>query len=143
MDTPLGEVKTEGAQGVLEAVLASTPGRNPTLRDLANYRAKAQQIVGTPEQIVDELERWQDAGIDGLNIMNHVLPGSYDNFIEGVLPELRRRGLAQSEYAPGSLRQKVFGRGDKLPANHPAAQYRGAFTEYSAANSEASLQYQG
>ena len=143
LDTPLGEVKTEGAQGVLEAVLASTPGRNPTLRDLANYRAKAQQIVGTPEQIVDELERWQDAGIDGLNIMNHVLPGSYDNFIEGVLPELRRRGLAQSEYAPGSLRQKVFGRGDKLPANHPAAQYRGAFSEFSAANSEASLQYQG
>ena len=140
LDTPLGEVKTEGAQGVLEAVIASTPGGNPTLRDLAYYRAKAQQIVGTPEQIVDEVEKWQDAGIDGLNIMNHVLPGSYNNFIEGVLPELRRRGLAQSEYTPGSLRHKVFGNGDRLPENHPAAQYRGVFSELSASNTEVSLQ---
>lgn len=132
LDTPLGEIQTEGAQGVLEAALASTPGRNPTLRDLAHYRAKAQQIVGTPEQIVDQLEQWQDAGIDGLNVMNHVLPGSYDNFIEGVLPELRRRGLAQGEYAPGSLRQKIFGRGDRLPENHPASAYRGVFGEFSA-----------
>lgn len=57
-------MQTEGAQGVLEAVLASTPGGNPTLRDLAHYRAKAQQLVGTPEQIADQLEQWQDAGID-------------------------------------------------------------------------------
>lgn len=140
LDTPLGEVKTEGAQGVLEAAIASTPGGNPTLRDLAHYRAKAQQLVGTPEQIADKLLEWQDAGIDGLNVMNHVLPGSYDNFIEGLLPELQRRGLAQTEYAPGSLRNKVFGRGDKLPENHPATQYRGAFSEYSAAATEKSIQ---
>lgn len=143
LDTPLGDIQTQGAQGVLEAVKASVPGGNPTLKDLAHYRAKAQQIVGTPESIVDELERWQDAGIDGLNIMNHVLPGSYDNFIEGVLPELRRRGLAQSEYDQGSLRQKVFGRGDYLPKNHPAAQFRGAFSELSAAHPEAVNQLQG
>ena len=142
LDTPLGDIQTQGAQGVLEAVKASVPGGNPTLKDLAHYRAKAQQIVGTPESIVDELERWQDAGIDGLNIMNHVLPGSYDNFIEGVLPELRRRGLAQSEYDQGSLRQKVFGRGDYLPENHPAAKFRGAFSELSAANTEAAAQLQ-
>lgn len=142
LDTPLGDIQTQGAQGVLEAVKASVPGGNPTLKDLAHYRAKAQQIVGTPESIVDELERWQDAGIDGLNIMNHVLPGSYDNFIEGVLPELRRRGLAQSEYDQGSLRQKVFGRGDYLPGNHPAAKFRGAFSELSAANTEAAAQLQ-
>lgn len=142
LDTPLGQIHTEGAQGVLEAVKASVPGGNPTLKDLAHYRAKAQQIVGTPESIVDELEQWQDAGIDGLNIMNHVLPGSYDNFIEGVLPELRRRGLAQSEYEQGSLRQKVFGRGDYLPENHPASQYRGAFSQLSAANTEAAAQLQ-
>lgn len=139
LDTPLGEVQTEGARGVLEAAIASTPGGNPTIRDLAHYRAKAQQIVGTPEQIADELEKWQDAGIDGLNIINHVLPGSYDNFIDGLLPELRRRGLAQSEYTPGSLRHKVFGRGDKLPQNHPAARYRGAFGEFSAEATNAEL----
>ncbi|GAA3672732.1 LLM class flavin-dependent oxidoreductase [Arthrobacter ginkgonis] len=136
LDTPLGELETEGARGVLEAAIAAVPGGKPTIGDLARYRAKAQQIAGTPEQIVDELERWQDAGMDGVNVMNQILPGSYTDFIDGVLPELRRRGLAQTEYAPGTLREKVFVRGPLLEASHPAARYRGAFTEHSAAATE-------
>lgn len=139
LDTPLGELTTEGARGVLEAAIASVPGGKPTIGDLARYRAKAQQISGTPEQIVDELERWQDAGIDGVNVMNQILPGSYTDFIEGVLPELRKRGLAQTEYRPGSLREKVFGRGARLEDTHPAAKFRGKFGAYSAAATEHSL----
>lgn len=133
LDTPLGGIETEGAQGVLQAAIASVPGGKPTIGDLARYRAKAQQIAGTPEQIVDELERWQDAGIDGVNIINQIIPGSYTDFIQGVLPELQRRGLAQTEYAPGTLREKVFGRGPKLEPTHPATRYRGAFSDLSAA----------
>ncbi|HTJ33871.1 MAG TPA: hypothetical protein VL738_11625 [Dactylosporangium sp.] len=45
---------------------------------------------------------------------------------------LRERGLARREYPEGTLRQKLFGRGDRLPATHPAARYRGAFTAVSA-----------
>lgn len=41
---------------------------------------------------------------------------------------LRERGLAQSEYAPGTLREKLFGDGPLLNDRHPAAGYRGAFT---------------
>jgi long-chain alkane monooxygenase len=33
----------------------------------------------------------------------------------------------QREYADGTLRHKLFGRGDRLPGRHPAARYRGAF----------------
>ena len=104
------------------------PGGNPTLADVARYRTEAQQVTGTPEQIADELERWQDAGVDGINIINAILPGSYTDFIDGVLPELRRRGLAQSEYAPGTLREKLFGAGPLLNERHRASQFRGAFT---------------
>ncbi len=89
---------------------------------------------------MDEIERWQDAGMDGLNIMNQILPGSYTDFIDGILPELRKRGLAQTEYAPGTLREKVFGRSARLEESHPAARFRGAFTEYSAANTERRLE---
>ena len=133
LDTPLGEINTEGARGVLEAAIASVPGGNPTVGDLARYRAKAQQIAGTPERIVDELERWQDAGIDGVNIINQIIPGSYTDFIQGVLPELQRRGLAQTEYSPGTLREKIFGRGPRLEPTHPATRFRGAFGDLSAA----------
>jgi len=86
----------------------------------------------TPSTASNQLELWQDAGIDGINIINQTIPGSYTDFIDGVLPELRKRGLAQTEYTPGTLREKLFGGGPHLPATHPAAAYRGAFAESSA-----------
>ena len=139
LDTPLGDINTEGGKGVLEAIRASVPGGNPTIGDLARYRAKSMQISGTPEQIVDQLELWQDAGTDGINIINQIIPGSYTDFIEGVIPELRARGLAQSEYAPGTLREKVFGRSAILEPSHPAAAFRGAFSEHSATKENRSV----
>ncbi len=136
LDTRMEDLTTQGAQGHLEATRRAAGTQNPTLEDFIRYRAINNRLVGTPEQIADALERWQDAGIDGINIVNSTLPGTYTDIIQGLLPELRRRGLAQSEYAPGSLRQKLFGQGDRLPQDHPAARYRGIFREFSAAATE-------
>lgn len=83
-------------------------------------------IVGTPEQIADSIELWQAAGIDGINVINWVIPGSFEEFADKVLPVLRERGLAQSEYSPGALRHKLFGT-DRLSGRHPAAAYPRAF----------------
>jgi hypothetical protein len=44
----------------------------------------------------------------------------------------------QSQYAPGTLRHKLFGHGDRLPDRHPAARYRGAFLASTASASTAS-----
>ena len=66
--------------------------------------------------------------------MNWRLPGSYEIFIEQILPVLRQRGLAQTEYQPGTLRQKLFG-SDRLNERHPAAFYRGHFSRAKAAQS--------
>ena len=140
-DTTLGDVQTEGGQGVLEAVFASAPGKNPTIADVARYRARGQLISGTPEQVADQLEVWQDAGMDGVNLINFTLPGTYVDFIDGALPELRRRGLAQSEYGAGAtlrerLNDAVGPEAALIAADHPAARYRGAFAEHSAAATE-------
>src|SRR5699024_11471035 len=99
-------------------------------------------ITGTPEQIVDQLERWQDAGIDGINVINATLPGSYVEFIEHIIPELRRRGMARSadelqNNNARTLRGRLTGE-DRLPATHPAAAFRGAFGQYTAAATERS-----
>ncbi|MDI3329442.1 MAG: NtaA/DmoA family FMN-dependent monooxygenase [Micrococcus sp.] len=131
-DEPLADLVTEGGRGQLEAVRRFAGTQTPTVRDFALFRTRANLLAGTPEQIADALQEWQDAGIDGINLINHTIPGSYAEFIEAVLPELQRRGLAQTEYAPGTLRQKLFGRGDRLPERHPAAHYRGAFRDHSA-----------
>jgi hypothetical protein len=127
LDTPVGELRTEGVQSILSWIKDLVTDREPTLRDVAHYTANNNRIVGTPEQVADRLAEWQAAGVDGVNLVNAEIPGSYEEFVEHVVPVLRDRGLAQREYAAGTLRQKLFGRGDRLPDRHPAARYRGAF----------------
>jgi FMN-dependent oxidoreductase (nitrilotriacetate monooxygenase family) len=125
-DTPIDLIHTEGGQSGLAWLRESVDGRTPTLGDLTRLRARGTRIVGTPEQIADRLALWRDAGVDGVNVINQVIPGSYDELIEHVFPVLRERGLARDGYAEGTLRRKLFG-SDKLPDRHPAAAYRGAF----------------
>jgi FMN-dependent oxidoreductase (nitrilotriacetate monooxygenase family) len=127
LDAPIGELKTEGVQSIVGWIKDLVPDRPATLRDVAHYTATNSRIVGTPEQIADELARWQAAGVDGINLVNAEIPGSYEDFVDHVAPVLRQRGLMQREYAGGTLRHQLFGRGDRLPERHPAARYRGAF----------------
>lgn len=126
--TPLKDVDTNTAKGFGEWVSKAVTDREPLVEDIAYLISRNTRIVGTPEQIADALELWQAAGVDGINVVNWVLPGSFEEFADHVLPVLRERGLAQSEYAPGTLREKLFGYAH-LNERHPAAAYRGAFAE--------------
>jgi hypothetical protein len=115
----------------LDTLRQSTPGRTPTLEDVVRLRARSGRVVGTPEQIADTLKRWRAAGVDGVNVINATLPGSYVEFIDHVMPVLRQRGLAAARPASSSpgretLRHRLFG-ADRLNARHPATRYRGAF----------------
>ena len=38
--------------------------------------------------------------------------------------ELQRRGVYRTAYEPGTLREKLFGRGPRLPDTHRAARFR-------------------
>jgi FMN-dependent oxidoreductase (nitrilotriacetate monooxygenase family) len=129
-DRPVDDLKIEGVQGLVRFFEDANPGVRPTVRNLISAYSQSGRIVGTPESIADQLEEWQRAGIDGVNVMYHRTPHSFARFIEHVTPVLQRRGLAQREYAPGTLREKLFaGRGPRLNGRHPAARYRGAFRD--------------
>jgi FMN-dependent oxidoreductase (nitrilotriacetate monooxygenase family) len=134
LDTPVGEIETEGVRSIVGWINDVVTDRPPTLRDVAHYTATNLRIVGTPEQIADRLTEWQDHGVDGINLVNYEIPGSYEEFVDHVIPTLQERGLAQREYAEGTLRHKLFGRGDRLPERHPAARYRGAFGQAAASS---------
>jgi FMN-dependent oxidoreductase (nitrilotriacetate monooxygenase family) len=127
LDTPVGELATEGLRSAVGWVQDIVTDRPATLLDVAHVLSTGTRIVGTPEQIADTFEQYQAAGIDGFNLINAEIPGSYEVFIDEVIPVLQQRGLAQTEYTEGSLRNKLFGRGDRLPERHPAAATRGAF----------------
>jgi FMN-dependent oxidoreductase (nitrilotriacetate monooxygenase family) len=76
-------------------------------------------IVGTPEQIADDIEAWFKAGAaDGFNLMPDVLPSGLEVFVDSVVPILQKRGLFRHDYAGTTLRSH-FG----LP--HPPSRFAG------------------
>ena len=62
-------------------------------------------MVGTPEQIADEMERWLlNEGADGFNLMPPSLPAGIEDFVDHVVPVLQRRGLFRTQYTETTLR---------------------------------------
>ncbi|MDM0056652.1 LLM class flavin-dependent oxidoreductase [Variovorax fucosicus] len=82
-------------------------------------------IVGDPSEVADTLQSWVDeTGVDGFNLSRTVVPESYEDFVDLIVPELQQRGVYKTEYAQGSLRRKLFDESDRLPDRHLAARYR-------------------
>jgi alkanesulfonate monooxygenase len=99
---------------------ASKSGRERVLelaqRDHLTVRQLAQRIggygglafVGTPAMIADQMEEWFfSEACDGFNVMFPFLPAGLDDFVNGVVPELQRRGLFRSEYEGKTLRENL------------------------------------
>ena len=84
-----------------------------TVRDWADFLAVgggATIISGSPITVVDQMAQWlEEADIDGFNVAYTVLPECFENIVEMVVPEMQARGLYKTEYAGGSMRQKLFG----------------------------------
>jgi long-chain alkane monooxygenase len=83
--------------------------------------------IGTPTEVVDSIERWvEETDLDGFNLRQFLTPGTAEDFIELVVPELQKRGLYRTKYEEGTLRERLFGQGNaRVFPEHPAARYRG------------------
>ncbi|WP_374438877.1 LLM class flavin-dependent oxidoreductase [Pseudomonas panipatensis] len=84
-------------------------------------------VAGTPGVVADEIEKWLDEdGIDGINLRQFLSFETARDFIELVVPELRRRGRFRDSYNDGeTLRERFFGAGRaRLPDDHYGARYR-------------------
>ncbi len=123
LDDPLNTMDIGAMRGSIKGLIESMPDRTQTFRDLIRTRNAGQFLTGTPEQIADTLQDWQNAGVDGFNLIYSVTPGTFVDFIEGVVPVLQKRGLMQKEYTPGPLREKIFGDA-RLPERHHGTRWR-------------------
>lgn len=87
--------------------------------------SRYKTIVGDPQQVADALSTWIDEGeIDGFNLTRIVVPETWEDFASYIVPELQNRGRYRTAYEGGTLRQQLFGQGDRVSATHPAAQWR-------------------
>jgi alkanesulfonate monooxygenase SsuD/methylene tetrahydromethanopterin reductase-like flavin-dependent oxidoreductase (luciferase family) len=113
LDGPLPELPlTESGQQSRQKLLTELAGReNLTLAELGRKIAGGRghySLVGTPEQIADRLQEWFEQGAaDGFNVLVPHLPGGLEDFANGVVPELQRRGLFRTEYEGRTLRENL------------------------------------
>ncbi|OGA01956.1 MAG: nitrilotriacetate monooxygenase [Betaproteobacteria bacterium RIFCSPLOWO2_02_FULL_62_17] len=84
---------------------------NLSIRQLALRAAHGRgksAIVGSAQQVADHMQEWfEKGGADGFNIQPPCQPGSLDEFVELVVPELQKRGLMRSEYEGRTLRDHL------------------------------------
>ena len=62
-------------------------------------------LKGSAEDVADAMEEWMaEEAADGFNLTPTHLPHGIDDFVELVVPELRRRGRFRTEYESTTLR---------------------------------------
>ena len=120
-----------GSSNAIQSAAAGYAGLSPdsaTMDSIARaigLGGGGPTLVGGYERIVDELEAWAEAAdLDGFNLAYAVMPETFVDIVDHIVPELQRRGLFKTEYRPGTYRDKLFGRGPLLADPHPGARYR-------------------
>jgi long-chain alkane monooxygenase len=129
LDDPVEYVKSNAIQSLVERVTILSKGRQWRIRDLAAFCEESPTsgvfLVGSPSTVADQMIAWvNETGIDGFNLARTVEPDGLAAIVDLVVPELQNRGAYKIAYSEGTLRQKLFHRGDLLMPTHPGAKKR-------------------
>lgn len=100
---------TGASHGFFEAQANLARRERLTVRQLGRrIRSGHRLVVGTPEQLAATMEEWfLGHAADGFNIMPDVFPSGAKDFVDEVVPLLRRRGIFRHEYTGHTLREHM------------------------------------
>ncbi|WP_085316094.1 LLM class flavin-dependent oxidoreductase [Derxia lacustris] len=122
------KVDTNAIVSAVETLSEGDPDKRWTIEELAGFGGiggLGPVFVGSPSTVADLLQQWvEETDVDGFNLAYAVTPETFENVVGLLVPELQKRGVYPDAYAPGTLREKLFGAGARLGAEHPAARYR-------------------
>ena len=113
MDEAFSEAELEGMSGMhaMRNRVMQVIGRNPTVRDFLTVTRRGRThnaVVGSAKDIADRLEQWfTERACDGFVIAGTHTPGTFEDFVKYVVPELQRRGVYQKEYRGTTLRENL------------------------------------
>lgn len=121
-------IQTNAIQSLLDSYVNADPERVWTIEEIANWNSlggNGPVLVGSAEKVSDALQQWvEDTDVDGFNLAYILAHQTFADVVEFIVPELQKRGVYQTSYAQGTLREKLFGAGPYLPENHRGAKYR-------------------
>jgi FMN-dependent oxidoreductase (nitrilotriacetate monooxygenase family) len=114
LDEPFTDAELRSFSGlhtVRDRVVAEMGGRNPTIRDFIRISGRGRlqsPWVGSAKDVADKFEEYFTApACDGFVIGATTVPGTYEDFVRFVVPELQRRGLFQKDYRGTNLRENL------------------------------------
>lgn len=111
LDAPVENLTVSGTQGLFDVARRLSQRDKLTLRDIGKLYAQGvllPQLVGTPSDIADQIEAGFRGGeADGYILSAAVSPGTFNEFVDLVVPELQRRGLFRREYTGRTLREHL------------------------------------
>jgi FMN-dependent oxidoreductase (nitrilotriacetate monooxygenase family) len=100
-----------GMQAMRDRVIRGSGKPNPTVRDFLEVTKRGRPrdaIVGGPKEIADRLEQWfVEGACDGYVVGGTHTPGTFEDFVRFVVPELQRRKLFQTDYKGATLRENL------------------------------------
>ncbi|CAM2153868.1 Dimethyl-sulfide monooxygenase [Pararobbsia alpina] len=121
-------IQTDAVRSMLEAFSTADPDKVWTVNEIARWAGiggLGPVLVGSPQTVADTLQEWvEDTDVDGFNLAYAVAHETFTDVVDLLVPELQRRDAYPKAYREGTLREKLFGDGPRLPSTHPAAQYR-------------------
>ncbi|MGA9865012.1 MAG: LLM class flavin-dependent oxidoreductase [Acetobacteraceae bacterium] len=100
-----------GMQAMRDHVIRASGTSTPTVRDFLNITRRGRPgaaIVGGAKEIADRLEQWfVERACDGFVLGGTHIPGTYEDFVRFVVPELQRRKLFHDDYTGTTLRENL------------------------------------
>ena len=130
LDDEVRHIENDAGRTAMDNITRADPSRTWTVREVGAHVALGgigPLVAGTPEQVADAMEAWiAQTDVDGFNLAYALMPGTFADIVDQLVPELQRRGRYKRDYAEGTLRHKLFGQGARLRPPHPAAGERPA-----------------
>ncbi|HEY1531027.1 MAG TPA: NtaA/DmoA family FMN-dependent monooxygenase [Galbitalea sp.] len=127
-DTLLDDINTEVGKSTLAMYQNSGLTVGQVLDQLAQTLG-GTKVTGTPDQVAAEIERIAEVtDVDGF-LIEHTFGSlsSYREFIDDVMPILRRDGAIPEHPRTGTLREMLTGaETPRLPVDHPGSGFRPA-----------------
>lgn len=103
------EEEFSGSIGFRRSMVHLAVKEGLTVRELSlRYGGGHQEVIGTPEQVADVLQKQFEAGgADGFTLMIDMLPSGLHDAVDLLVPELQRRGLFHEDYEGATLHESL------------------------------------